>query len=125
MQLSGASNEGEYDVGEILGRRARRGDVQYRVRWKGHSEESDTWEPESNLTGCQQLLAAFCARERRVNRRSFIGRRIRKLFPLHGFHAGTVQTYDAGTCLYSVRYDDRDVWSYSLAALEKIVQQPA
>ena len=120
MQPSCAS--GEYDVGAVLGRRTRQGDVQYRVRWKGHSQEADTWEPAFNLTGSQQMLAAFCTHERRVNRRSFIGRRVRKMFQNWGIHEGRCVSYDTATCLFDVRYDDGDIWSCTLAALEKIVQ---
>ena len=33
----------------------------YLIRWKGFSDEHDTWEPTSNLTtaGCQKLLTKY------------------------------------------------------------------
>ncbi|KAF8476937.1 hypothetical protein BDZ91DRAFT_769233 [Kalaharituber pfeilii] len=31
----------------------------YKVRWKGWGKEHDTWEPEGNLAGCSEMLAAW------------------------------------------------------------------
>lgn len=36
-----------------------RGKKQYLVRWKGYSDDSDTWENESVLNSCAEVLEAF------------------------------------------------------------------
>lgn len=42
----------EYEVESIVGRRNNDGRVEYLIKWKGYSEEENTWEPESNLNDC-------------------------------------------------------------------------
>ena len=32
------------------------------MRWKGHTSEYDSWEPESNLTNCAEMLREYWAR---------------------------------------------------------------
>ncbi|KAJ7783426.1 hypothetical protein DFH07DRAFT_787675 [Mycena maculata] len=32
---------------------------EYRVKWAGYDSDEDTWEPASNLSACQRLLASF------------------------------------------------------------------
>jgi hypothetical protein len=50
----------EYEVEEILDQAAdETGQPLYRVRWKGHNEQDDTWEPRENLQGARSLLQRF------------------------------------------------------------------
>lgn len=52
--------EDEYEVESIVDeRKAARGRMEYRVRWKGYSEEDDTWEPAKNLVNVQSMVDAF------------------------------------------------------------------
>eukprot|EP00088_Acartia_fossae_P002485 TRINITY_DN10_c0_g2_i1.p1 TRINITY_DN10_c0_g2~~TRINITY_DN10_c0_g2_i1.p1 ORF type:complete len:164 (+),score=63.95 TRINITY_DN10_c0_g2_i1:92-583(+) len=51
--------EEEYEVESILGKRVRKGKVEYQVKWKGWDDPSDnTWEPIANLE-CQDLIAEY------------------------------------------------------------------
>ena len=38
-----------WEVAAVIGRRIRRNRIEYLIRWKGCSEEDNTWEPASNL----------------------------------------------------------------------------
>ena len=72
------SDEEEYEVETIISKRSRKGKVgehtsclinisslfsrfkvEYLVKWKGYSLEDSTWEPASNLTGCQDLVRQY------------------------------------------------------------------
>uniref|UniRef100_A0A3B5MTD3 Chromo domain-containing protein n=1 Tax=Xiphophorus couchianus TaxID=32473 RepID=A0A3B5MTD3_9TELE len=54
----GASGEG--NVERIVDRRrSRKGRVEYLVRWRGYSSESDTWEPETHLSACMSYVHEF------------------------------------------------------------------
>ncbi|XP_078609480.1 uncharacterized protein LOC144880832 isoform X4 [Branchiostoma floridae x Branchiostoma japonicum] len=45
-----------FEVEGILDQRTRRGREEYLIRWKGFDEDEDTWEPEKNLFGCEEIL---------------------------------------------------------------------
>jgi hypothetical protein len=49
----------EYEVEQIIDSRLHRNKLQYLVHWKGYTVMDRTWEPQSNLTNCQNLIEQF------------------------------------------------------------------
>ena len=47
-----------WEVESVIGRRIYRGRVEYLIRWKGCSEDDNTWEPAANL--CDTASKSFC-----------------------------------------------------------------
>jgi transposase InsO family protein len=52
------ANDAEYEVEKILDKRTRKGVTEYKIRWKGYSNEDDTWEPTSHLN-CPEKIREF------------------------------------------------------------------
>ena len=53
------SDEEEYEVERIISKRARKGKVEYLVKWKGWEDPDDnTWEPVANLD-CKELIDEY------------------------------------------------------------------
>lgn len=51
--------EPEFKVEAILRHKKFSDQILYLIKWEGYSEFENTWEPESNLIGCRELLSAY------------------------------------------------------------------
>lgn len=51
-------SESEYVVERIIGKRTRRGVVEYKIKWKGYSEAESTWEPKENCD-CEDIIKVY------------------------------------------------------------------
>lgn len=58
MSSDSSSNE-EYNVEKILDVKTKGNKTKYFVKWEGYSSDSNTWEPEENLSNCHKLLEDF------------------------------------------------------------------
>jgi len=52
------SNEGEFDVEEVLDKRVVEGRVEYLLKWKGYTKDESTWEPMQHCN-CTDLIAKY------------------------------------------------------------------
>lgn len=53
-----SSSEEEYEVEKIVGKRVRKGIVEYRVKWVGYSDNENTWQTVDSMS-CPELVAKY------------------------------------------------------------------
>lgn len=53
--------EQQWEVERILDEKKERGKVTFFIRWKDYTPEHDSWEPEENVEGCEELIEEFRA----------------------------------------------------------------
>ena len=62
-----------WEVEKILGKRTRKGQLQYWLRWKGYDESWDTWTPASDFENMEDLIQDFNQSAQQKRRRGRAG----------------------------------------------------
>ena len=57
--LAASLPQGYFEVERVLDSKVVAGEVVYLVRWRGHGEEHDSWEPRDNLSECLELVEDY------------------------------------------------------------------
>lgn len=70
-------DEDTYEVERILDRQRITNKNYYLIKWAGYSSNENTWEPEENLTSCQELVQEFQQREAEEQTNQQAGQRAR------------------------------------------------
>jgi hypothetical protein len=61
-EQKGEGEEEELEVEDIMQEKVEQGQRLFLVKWKGHTKQASTWEPEEHLQNAQELLQRFLAR---------------------------------------------------------------
>ena len=61
QQIHEEEEEASFEIEAIVDDAMIDGVLHYRVKWLGFGQEEDTWEPEENLTACQDLIELYRA----------------------------------------------------------------
>uniref|UniRef100_A0A8D0DCJ1 Chromobox 1 n=1 Tax=Sander lucioperca TaxID=283035 RepID=A0A8D0DCJ1_SANLU len=73
-QPAAAEEEEEYVVEKVLDRRVVKGRVEFLLKWKGFSDEDNTWEPQDNLD-CPDLITEYMQKHKENEEKKKEGKR--------------------------------------------------
>ncbi|KAK8729366.1 hypothetical protein OTU49_008792, partial [Cherax quadricarinatus] len=72
----------DWQVEKILEEREKKGKKEYLIQWKDWGPKYNTWEPEENLEGCQDIMKRFKEQEKKQKEKMLKeGRKMREERP--------------------------------------------
>ncbi|UJR37989.1 hypothetical protein I4U23_030671 [Adineta vaga] len=78
-----SSKNQDYVVEKIVSKRTNgKGQVFYLIKWKGYSSADNTWEPESNVNNCPDLVKEFEAEQANTSENRTSARSTRSSLPV-------------------------------------------
>ncbi|XP_010275118.1 PREDICTED: chromo domain-containing protein LHP1-like [Nelumbo nucifera] len=96
-------DDGFYEIEDVRGKRVRKGQTQYLIKWRGWPETANTWEPFENLVQCSDVIEAF-EDSLRVSKSRCSRKRKRKS---GGFHTQTKKKQRVATGLQVLKFGDK------------------
>lgn len=63
------NDEEEWEVEEVLGRKTRKGEIFYKVKWVGYPEDYNQWLPEENMGNSKALTRQYDEEKKRKRRK--------------------------------------------------------